>query len=218
MKRGNLSRINGFVTSLILIVQSFPVVLSCDKHYALDPDGKPIVCTSPFASPSSKKRRILSTQINDGYCDCPTDGGYDELLTGACSGSTSGGWAGIPPENPEMDKVFICPQQLDLQIPLSRVRDGICDCCDGSDESSDHVKESHCHDVCDELFKGQREERDKIRETRIAVQVHFPWAFGFGRLSTRTSNLLLTYGWNQPTDKLTENLCILTRVRSKTKK
>lgn len=165
MKRGNLSRINGFVTSLILIVQSFPVVLSCDKHYALDPDGKPIVCTSPFASPSSKKRRILSTQINDGYCDCPTDGGYDELLTGACSGSTSGGWAGIPPENPEMDKVFICPQQLDLQIPLSRVRDGICDCCDGSDESSDHVKESHCHDVCDELFKGQREERAKIRET-----------------------------------------------------
>ena len=32
---------------------------------------------------------------NDGYCDCPVDG-LDEPDTAACSGSTVGGWPGIP--------------------------------------------------------------------------------------------------------------------------
>ena len=41
------------------------------------------------------KRLIPPSQINDGYCDCPLDGGVDELETGACSGATDNGWAGV---------------------------------------------------------------------------------------------------------------------------
>ena len=62
-------------------------------------------------------------QVNDDYCDCPDDGS-DEPSTGACSGS-----------------VFVCSDQTRSKghdkassIPGSRINDGVCDCCDGSDE------------------------------------------------------------------------------------
>lgn len=52
--------------------------------------------------------------VNDDYCDCPQDGS-DEPATGACAKS-----------------VFHCTTHG--QISASKVNDGICDCCDGSDE------------------------------------------------------------------------------------
>mmetsp|Transcript_13305 Transcript_13305/g.19044 ORF Transcript_13305/g.19044 Transcript_13305/m.19044 type:complete len:301 (-) Transcript_13305:81-983(-) len=45
--------------------------------------------------------RIPPEQIDDGYCDCPADGGIDEATTGACSGSSEGGWAGIQLQSSE---------------------------------------------------------------------------------------------------------------------
>lgn len=56
---------------------------------------------------------------NDDYCDC----GNDEPETNACSFYTS--------------DQFHCKSQIfqNQKIPLSRVNDGICDCCDGSDEN-----------------------------------------------------------------------------------
>jgi hypothetical protein len=56
-----------------------------------------IYCSTGFGQ-SDIKIEIPPERINDGYCDCPTDGGIDELETGACSGAMDGGWAGIPSE------------------------------------------------------------------------------------------------------------------------
>ena len=47
---------------------------------------------------------------------------------------------------------FSCPQQSKLQLPLSRVHDGVCDCCDGADEPA----AAECQDVCDELLAQER--------------------------------------------------------------
>ena len=51
------------------------------------------------------------------------------------------------------DLYFSCPQQPDLKVPLSRVHDGICDCCDGVDEPA----AADCPDRCQELLLAARE-------------------------------------------------------------
>ena len=62
---------------------------------------------------------IRVEQINDNYCDCPEDGS-DEPRTNACANGK-----------------FICLKYLKSfprSIPSAWVNDGVCDCCDGSDE------------------------------------------------------------------------------------
>jgi hypothetical protein len=58
--------------------------------------------------------------LNDNFCDC----GNDEPETAACSFYSS-------------DR-FRCRSKVYVNqtIPLSKVDDGVCDCCDGSDEVS----------------------------------------------------------------------------------
>ncbi|KAJ1398876.1 hypothetical protein B484DRAFT_308957, partial [Ochromonadaceae sp. CCMP2298] len=62
--------------------------------------------------------------INDDYCD--TFDGSDETRSSACS---------------HLKSTFSCPAPTHtiankhiVEIPSSRVNDGVCDCCDGSDE------------------------------------------------------------------------------------
>ncbi|OQR69085.1 hypothetical protein BIW11_12485 [Tropilaelaps mercedesae] len=56
--------------------------------------------------------------VNDDYCDCGSGVGVnDEPATGACR-----------------ETHFVCTQDQMASVPSSRVNDGICDCCDGSDE------------------------------------------------------------------------------------
>jgi hypothetical protein len=59
---------------------------------------------------------------NDDYCDCVDDNGVDESKTSACSRQTVG------------KKVFQCLKHKDVWVFASRVKDGIKDCPDGSDE------------------------------------------------------------------------------------
>jgi Glucosidase II beta subunit-like/Glucosidase II beta subunit-like protein len=56
-----------------------------------------------------------------------------------------------------LSKTYQCPQQKKLQIPYSRFRDGICDCCDGSDELP-----TVCNDVCDQVLAEERMLRQKM--------------------------------------------------------
>lgn len=55
---------------------------------------------------------------------------------------------------------FPCPQQPKLQLPLSRVSDGICDCCDGADEPGEGI----CEDICDQVLRAEREARAKLEK------------------------------------------------------
>jgi len=116
----------------------------------------PILCSDGFGG--QEKRAIPAERINDGYCDCPADGGIDELGTDACSGSMD--WSGVSlftdSDSDIPPKRFQCAQQPDLQIPLSHVSDGICDCCDGSDESQTQQQIIQCPDNCAALFQAER--------------------------------------------------------------
>ncbi|XP_035895751.1 uncharacterized protein LOC118504845 isoform X1 [Anopheles stephensi] len=81
--------------------------------------------------PGTVKFRCLSSHkeipwewVNDDYCDCPEDGS-DEPSTSACPQGR-----------------FYCRYQKrhktgrgkDVFVSSGRVNDGVCDCCDGSDE------------------------------------------------------------------------------------
>ena len=110
---------------------------------------------------SSKLRDIPPSAVNDGYCDCPLDG-KDEPGTDACSGSSDGGWAGIPASS-GLALTHQCHAQPKLTLTLSRFNDGICDCCDGSDEQP-----GSCPDVCDEVLAEERAVRAKL-EADFAV-------------------------------------------------
>jgi len=89
---------------------------------------------------------ILPHHVNDGYCDCTYDGA-DEVGTGACSGIARS----------DEKNYFQCPHGT-KSIPPSRVKDGICDCCDGSDENSNYL---NCEDKCSKLLKDLQFARDE---------------------------------------------------------
>jgi len=63
-------------------------------------------------------KTVPGSYVNDDYCDCETDGS-DEPGTSAC-----------------VRGHFFCPNRgyKSVTISSSRVHDGFCDCCDGSDE------------------------------------------------------------------------------------
>lgn len=73
--------------------------------------------------------------MNDDYCDCPQDGS-DEPSTSACPvgrfycAHSGGGGGGGEHHN---------------SVPSSRVNDGVCDCCDGSDEWDGRIPDSFGH-------------------------------------------------------------------------
>ena len=71
---------------------------------------------------------------NDDFCDDLVSG-EDERHSAACTGLV-----------PALRLKFLCGPNNSTQIPLSRVGDGVCDCCDGSDEMQG--EESGCPDVC----------------------------------------------------------------------
>jgi Glucosidase II beta subunit-like/Glucosidase II beta subunit-like protein len=70
--------------------------------------------------------------VNDDHCDC----GHDELLSSACSYHSSG-------------RLFQCEDNryFNQSLFLSRVGDGVCDCCDGSDEIHFNIT-VFCPNVC----------------------------------------------------------------------
>lgn len=116
---------------------------------------------------------LPASRINDGYCDC-WETGEDERNTDACAGIEYWGYeAGIDVVRCvhgglEMiltyfyviRPMFQCPQQAELRLPVSRVNDGICDCCDGADEEIDR----NCPDSCAEIKAAEAAARAELQE------------------------------------------------------
>lgn len=87
--------------------------------------------------------------MNDDYCDC--NDGSDENTTSACS---------------HVGAKFACSSNGlgSLQLPTSRVGDGICDCCDGSDEALSPFNIS-CPNRCQEELNRRRKETLQMYRT-----------------------------------------------------
>eukprot|EP00397_Hematodinium_sp_SG-2012_P053548 GEMP01064015.1.p1 GENE.GEMP01064015.1~~GEMP01064015.1.p1 ORF type:complete len:337 (+),score=59.83 GEMP01064015.1:291-1301(+) len=94
--------------------------------------------------------RSIRGIVNDDYCDCAVSGA-DEPLTAACSSSQHVTQFECPrrfaPTNEDDHHVQRRqrPQGKDM-LHMSQVRDGVCDCCDGSDEQFGAEK---CENRCE---------------------------------------------------------------------
>ena len=104
--------------------------------------------------------------LNDDYCDCPADG-RDEPNTSACY---HGQLICREPANEgivknvvhvveklssqEQKKIKDVMERIPVQISSSKVLDGVCDCCDGSDEINGWVDcKNSCNQVLNQLQK-----------------------------------------------------------------
>ena len=54
--------------------------------------------------------------------------------------------------------VFTCPQQPKLKLPMSRLHDGVCDCCEGADETV-----GTCADNCETILAEERRLRQQLQ-------------------------------------------------------
>ncbi|XP_058824844.1 uncharacterized protein LOC131685253 isoform X2 [Topomyia yanbarensis] len=93
------------------------------------------------------KRAISWSRVNDDYCDCPEDGS-DEPSTNACARGRF---------YCRFQKRHLTGRGGDTSVPSSWVNDGVCDCCDGSDEwlSQQQLQTGgklRCRNSCKEKF------------------------------------------------------------------
>ena len=122
----------------------------------VNPKDASLYSGKTFKCPGSNKV-IPIEQVNDNYCDCPYVEGItvtDEPGTGACRNG-----------------VFYCTNHKfrAMTLPASRVNDGVCDCCDGSDEWL-FPETGHCKDTCKEQGKKSYE-ADKARYAEMKKAV-----------------------------------------------
>ena len=83
---------------------------------------------------------LAATLVNDDFCDCAD--GSDETRTSACAHVD---WHAMPvAARPQ----FVCQNygHIPKNLSPSRVSDGVCDCCDGTDEPA-----GRCGDDCFEV-------------------------------------------------------------------
>ena len=119
--RGFLGVAASYRTSDIAM-RHLPILLACVSLRAVGGDTE----TATFACAGAA---IPLSWVDDDFCDCAD--GSDETATAACASIS-------PPPR------FACARWIDgvgglstaRSIPASRVGDGVCDCCDGSDEAA----------------------------------------------------------------------------------
>lgn len=192
---------------LVLAVMAAFTAASVSAQAPAENQGKPVsllginpkdakLYSGPtFACPGSGKV-IPTEQVNDDFCDCPFVKGVtvtDEPGTGACQNG-----------------VFYCVNRKfrPETLPASRVNDGVCDCCDGSDEWKE-VGGIKCPSECASLGeKIYEEEKAQLEALGNALKARRELASKAQKdLNTLRSELKrLKYGVNLPTPKAVQSV------------
>lgn len=126
--------------------------------FGVNPKDTALYSGLTFTCPGSGKV-IPIEQVNDDFCDCPFVKGVtvtDEPGTGACQNG-----------------VFYCANRKfrPETLPASRVNDGVCDCCDGSDEWKE-VGGKKCPSECASLgTKIYEEEKEQLEALGDALEI-----------------------------------------------
>ncbi|CAD7948072.1 unnamed protein product [Amoebophrya sp. A25] len=110
--------------------------------------------------------KLRPDMINDGFCDCLN--GLDEPETSACAGLTSETVGDVQPN------LFFCKNEgaKSKFVYSSQVSDGICDCCDTSDEPPALGASPACSNTCQEEGISYREQRAALeKEVAEALQI-----------------------------------------------
>ena len=102
---------------------------------------------------------VPPARLNDDYCDCAD--GADAARSSACRGARAATTAAA-----RASSATTRSSGERLALPASRVGDGICDCCDGSDRLYHPVE---CENVCDGARAARRAlKRPAARRSRRA--------------------------------------------------
>ena len=96
---------------------------------------------------------IPASRVNDGFCDCPDTGADEPLDPVACAGIGLARRA-----------LFACAEGAPQHVFLSHVDDGVCDCCDGSDERVRTKCPNRCREGPLAKFASQLRGSDKKRK------------------------------------------------------
>lgn len=127
-----------------------------DFSFTLDSKSYDIHCGALLTQRDNSSVAIGALS-NDNFCDCILSQGtidVEESLTSACSFYTVG------------KRVFHCKQDIGTEPKMifgSQLSDGICDCCDGSDEDSAQNGGVECADMC---------EKNSVQAKRSALLWH----------------------------------------------
>ena len=152
-----------------------------------------------FLLPPAYCGGVTADMVNDDYCDC----GYDEPQTSACSVSDIRGPVETTAAALESSRTFWCVNDGWRGAPLlvSRVGDGICDCCDGSDEPAGSCVPTCAHKAAEENI----EIRKRLQKVTSALKAkhegadkgkaeHAQWVADLPRLQLELDALLPTFG------------------------
>lgn len=151
-----------------------------------------------FLLPPTHCNDVTADMVNDDYCDC----GYDEPQTAACSVSDIRGPVETTAAALESSRTFWCVNAGWRGAPLfvSRIGDGICDCCDGSDEPAGNCEPTCAREATQENIKI----RQKLQEVTSALkakdegaqqgkQEHAKWVADLPRLKSELAALLPSF-------------------------
>ena len=143
----------GFPSSdLSYILDNGAIKCRCGKPQQNCPTDLPERLPADYSFVSKgKKGKVPLAKVNDNFCDS----GDDEPATSACSGDL----------NSNLAAFFYCSAGIPKLLPVSRVDDGVVDCCDCSDEPRLREKcdPRLCANERYELEQVQRERDDILR-------------------------------------------------------